>query len=58
LYKLVLKDALEASDVQPYRECDFTPAAELDDPLPAEGGDAEAAPLGALAPLMALIAAE
>jgi len=58
LYKLVFKDALDASDVQPYRECDFTPAEELDDILPAEAGDTEAAHFGALAPLMTLIAAE
>jgi flagellar assembly protein FliH len=58
LYKLVFKDALEANDVQPYRECDFTPPDDAEDILPAEAGESEAAPLGALAPLLTLIAAE
>jgi flagellar biosynthesis/type III secretory pathway protein FliH len=57
LYKLVFKDAFEASDVQPYRECDFIPADEPDDGLLTDADETEIAPLGALAPLMTLIAA-
>jgi flagellar biosynthesis/type III secretory pathway protein FliH len=59
LYKLVLKDALDASEVHPYFECDFSPIAAPADSLSMDEPDErELATLRDLAPLVSLIAAE
>jgi flagellar biosynthesis/type III secretory pathway protein FliH len=59
LYKLFFKDTLEANEVRPYYETDFSPAEEPDDALlENQPNEAELVHLRDLAPLVTLIAAE